>query len=179
MPHSPAELRRIFAAQAQSMSAHVAQRKGIIADALRRIGSLMGTEINAGITGAPGASRHGDTSLTVADVAYRNEFGIGVPERPWMRMTNAQQKYVWFRLCADIVQKTAKDQDRAERGLRRLGLRMISDYKATIRAGVSPPNSAETIERKGSSKPLIDTGQMINAHRAEVVLPDGTRELIA
>jgi hypothetical protein len=44
---------------------------------------------------------------------------------------------------------------------------------------VPPPNSPRTIARKGSSKTLIDTSQMINSIRAEVVLPDGTQELIA
>ena len=47
--------------------------------------------------------------------------------------------------------------------LNTLGAKAAADVKNTIRQGIPPPNSPETIRRKGSSRPLIDTGQLINA----------------
>lgn len=177
-PNAQAQAR--YRAAAAAVTAHAKQRTGLIAQALARIGSLIGAQIDAGLTGDPGRQAHDNSGgETVASVGYKNEYGVGVPERPWIRITNAKQRAKWVGLAGQVVQGAAKGNDRAERGLRRLGLVMVGDYKATIRAGVSPPNSAETIARKGSSKTLVDTGQMINAHRAELTLPGGFKELIA
>lgn len=44
--------------------------------------------------------------------------------------------------------------------LRKLGVMGQSDIQAEITALSSPPNSPVTVKLKGSSKPLIDTGQM-------------------
>ena len=166
-------------AVAKVVGEQIKAREGIIAAAIRRIGSLRGAEISTGLTGAPGAANHGKAGETVASVAYQNEYGIGVPERPFMHITNARERRNWVKLAGQIVAGQARGAEAQERGVRRLGLVMIRDFKRTIRDGVSPPNSPATIAMKGSSKPLIDTGQMINSIRADIALPDGTRELIA
>jgi hypothetical protein len=163
----------------QVTQSQVKGRQGIISDALKRIGTLMGAVINVGFVGREGAARHADSQLTVAGVAYRNEYGVGVPERPFMRITIANSKENWFKMAAQIAKNQYKGVERVSTALRRLGLKMVQNHKATIRKGVPPPNSPRTIARKGSSKTLIDTSQMINSIRAEVVLPDGTQELIA
>ena len=166
-------------ATAKVVNDQIKAREGIIAAAIRRIGNLRGAEISTGLTGAPGAANHGGPGETVASVAYANEYGIGVPERPFMRITNARERRNWVRLAGQIVSGQAKGAETQERGVRRLGLIMVRDFKRTIRDGVSPPNSPAWIEEKGSSKTLINTGQMINSIRADISLPDGTRELIA
>lgn len=166
-------------ATAKVVDEQIKQRGGVIAAAIARIGNLRGAVISAGFTGDPARATHGAAGETVASVAYANEYGVGVPERPFMRITNARDRRAWFKGAAQIVQGQARGAERQERGIRRLGLMMISGFKRTIRDGVAPPNSPETIARKGSSKTLIDTGQMINSIRADIHLPDGTRELIA
>jgi hypothetical protein len=163
----------------QITQSQVKGRRGIIAAALQRIGTLMGSVINVGFVGSEARAMHGKAQETVATIAYRNEYGVGVPERPFMRMTIKSSKAAWFEMAAQIAKKQYKGAERVETGLRRLGLKMVQNHKGTIRNGVPPPNSPITILRKGSSKPLVDTGQMINSIRAEVVLPDGTEELIA
>lgn len=131
-----------------------------------------------GLTGDPAKRIHGDSKQNVATIAYKNEYGVGVPERPFMRITVARERRAWLAMAAQVVQGQAKGASTVERGLRRMGLRMAADHKRTIRETVPPPNAPSTIQRKGSSKPLVDTGQMLNSIRAEVVLPDGTTELI-
>jgi hypothetical protein len=164
---------------AKVVDAQIAGRQGIIAAAIRRIGNLRGAEVSTGLTGAPGAANHGKAGETVAAVAYANEYGVGVPERPFMRITNARERRNWVKFAGQIVAGQARGAETQERGVRRLGLIMVRDFKRTIRDGVNPPNSPEWIEEKGSSKTLINTGQMINSIRADISLPDGTRELIA
>jgi hypothetical protein len=44
--------------------------------------------------------------------------------------------------------------------LDRLGAKVAALLQNRISAGIDPPNSAATIARKGSSKPLVDTGQL-------------------
>ena len=166
-------------ASAKVTSQQIKERGGIIADAIRRIGSLRGTVVSAGFTGDPGKATHGAAGTTVAAVAYANEYGIGAPERPFMRITNARERRNWINAAAKIVQGQARGAEAQARGVRRLGLLMVSGFKDTIREGVSPPNSPETIAHKGSSKTLVDTGQMINSIRADMQLPSGFRELIA
>ena len=43
--------------------------------------------------------------------------------------------------------------------------------KPTIVEIDEPPNSQETIDRKGSDNPMIDTGQFLNSQRALLVIP--------
>lgn len=161
---------------ARVLSGQIRDRQGVIAQALDRIGTLMGAEVAVGFTGEPGRASHG--SDTVAGVAYENEYGIGVPERPFMRATNARCRATWVRGAGQIVAGLGKGSMKVEQGIRRLGLMMVRDVKQTINSNMQPPNSAATIARKRSSKTLIDTGQMINSVRSEVTLPDGFRELL-
>ncbi len=41
-----------------------------------------------------------------------------------------------------------------------IGESVTSMIKARIAAGIAPPDSPSTIKRKGSSTPLVDTGQL-------------------
>ena len=74
---------------------------------------------------------------SVYDVAVYNEFGTShIPARPFMRQTVDNHEQEW----ADMSQKL---EDRVASG-----------------RGKFKPNSPKTIKRKGSAKPLIDTGLM-------------------
>jgi hypothetical protein len=62
----------------------------------------------------------------------------------------------------------------ADKAAERVALACEGSMKKRISRGVPPPNAAETIRRKGSSKPLINTGQLRNAIRGKVTLGSGT-----
>lgn len=49
------------------------------------------------------------------------------------------------------------------RVLERVGARFENDILDRIRAHIPPPLSPETIRRKGSTTPLIDTGQLVGS----------------
>jgi len=50
-------------------------------------------------------------------------------------------------------------QINAEKALERLGVFVTGLVRDKIRTISTPPNKPQTIRRKGSSNPLIDTGQ--------------------
>lgn len=49
-----------------------------------------------------------------------------------------------------------------------LALKLEASIKARVAAGIPPPLKRETIRRKGSSKPLIDTGVLLSKITARV-----------
>lgn len=87
-------------------------------------------------------------------------WGGPIPERPFFRtaMRNNQSKYrnalrssAASILLGDVALVAV---------LNKLGIMAQGDIQASITSWTSPPNSPVTIARKGSSKPLIDTGAM-------------------
>ena len=108
--------------------------------------------------------------ITVAQLASIHEFGSGrIPARSFVRS--------WFdenqrKIRGTLLQLMAKEIARAiktgrpitdatrTRILEQLGLQSVGQIQARISRGIAPPLKAATIERKGSSTPLIDTGQL-------------------
>lgn len=118
------------------------------------------------------AGKHkGDEGLTVAQVYGFNEFGTEhIPERPTLRPTMRiqRQKYVGIMSVIALKALTVQGYDvRVQMG--KLGEVAQNDVRKAIRDLDSPPNAESTIKAKGSSNPLIDTGQMINSIRWEYV----------
>ncbi len=110
-----------------------------------------------------------DTSISVMDKAVANEFGNDeVPRRPFMALTARREGKKWTAFGKKQIEKyvAAFKEDRAPnpatflRNMNKLGLVMKGAVQLTITDLRRPPNSAETIEAKGSSNPLINTGQM-------------------
>lgn len=103
------------------------------------------------------------TGVSVAKIAAIHEFGSKdgrIPERSFMRSSiDGNQKQL-----EDLIKKlTAKIVDKRMSTVVALGLigQFLRDKMVSkINAGVPPPNAPYTIEKKGSSKPLIDTGQL-------------------
>lgn len=86
--------------------------------------------------------------------------GGPIPERPFIRtaVKDNQAKYVEAMSGAarDILDGTKS----VEQVMELLGMLVVSDIQAQIDSNMAPPNSPVTIEIKGSSHTLIDTGAM-------------------
>jgi hypothetical protein len=122
-----------------------------------------GKTITVGIHETEGAVQSGDT--TIADIATFNEFGTSrIPERSFIRS--------WF------DDKKAENADLLERAMRavasgkvanldmaldQVGAKFAGDIQRGIRDGIPPENDEKTIERKGSSTPLIDKGALFQS----------------
>ena len=94
----------------------------------------------------------------VATIAARNEFGMGVPERPFIRRAVRNSEETIRELIRQNIDTVS---GRPDAGL----VTMIGE---TLKSGIQreltelrdPPNAPSTIERKKSDNPLIDTGFM-------------------
>ncbi len=108
-------------------------------------------------------------ALTVAEVATFHEFGtVNIPQRSFLRGTLDAHRSEFNQATVSIFKKITRGEINVEKGLRILGELIQSKVVARIRAGISPALKQSTIDRKGSSKPLIDTGQLVQSIRYSV-----------
>lgn len=108
-----------------------------------------------------------DGTVEAVLVASANEFGAKaddgtelVPERSFMRTTMDEQRSAIADLQERVINRVVAGKGTAEQGLGLIGQYAEAKVKAKIASGVPPPNAPATIAKKGSSKTLIDSGQM-------------------
>ena len=94
----------------------------------------------------------------VAQIAVQHEFGIGVPERPFIRpAVRAKEGEIRERIAAHVAGGSGVPDE----GLAiMVGETLKSAIQKQIEDLRDPPNAPSTIARKGSDNPLIDTGHM-------------------
>lgn len=91
----------------------------------------------------------------VAQVAYDNNYGNGVPARPFFtNVVDGDKDY------QRIFEEYIKEGYPVAQALKFIGIEMQQDIQQEIIALREPPNSPATIARKKSSNPLVDTGHM-------------------
>lgn len=131
---------------------HVAPETDTTSSALESVDTETG-EITTG----------GGSAASVADVAAINEFGMGVPERSFLRSTIDAGRGKYAKLLRGIGQAMVAGKISPSRGAALVGEIVVGDIKQTIADGVPPPNAESTIVAKGSSTPLIASGQLRGA----------------
>jgi hypothetical protein len=108
--------------------------------------------------------------VSVAEYAAYNEYGTStIPSRPFIRgwLDNKSEN---IKTTIDKIGGKVRDGKwTAEDAIKRLGEFAQDGIKSYIRNGDFESNARSTVQRKGSSKPLIDTGTMRNSVRYEVV----------
>lgn len=122
-----------------------------------------GMSVTIGVQGKDaGAKKEG--GLTNVQVASYHEFGTeNIPQRSFIRSNDEKNKAQYKKVIAEIKDKIIFGQMKVDQGLGLLGEKVRADIQAGIRAGIEPALSEKTIKAKGSSVPLIDTGQLIQA----------------
>lgn len=101
-----------------------------------------------------------DKGVDMAQIAMFNELGTSTsPSRPFLRMSVDENK--------DKIKKLSEQQKKnltsgssAENILKQVGVYGVKLVQEKIGNGSFVPNAPSTIRRKGSDKPLIDTGRM-------------------
>lgn len=105
---------------------------------------------------------------SVALVAAINEFGApsrGQPPRPYFRRMIAKNESSWGRLVEQSVKLSDYNTANA---LGLVGMEIKGELQQSIVDLRDPPLAKSTIQRKGSDKPLIDQGVMLNSVDFEV-----------
>ena len=99
----------------------------------------------------------------VAAVAAWNEFGTEtIPERPFFRNALAESERSVGRISSQGGLDTKK-MVVGEQLAGRVGAHVQGKIRDSITALKEPPNAPETVRRKGSSDPLLDTGTLRNS----------------
>ncbi len=102
-----------------------------------------------------------DDGTSVAEIAAFNEYGtVNIPARPFMKTAVEKSKDEILRYYQMSTKNIADGKTDANKVLTGLGELGKSKVQESIRHGDWVPNAPATIKRKGSSKPLIDTGLM-------------------
>lgn len=107
----------------------------------------------------------------VAMIAAVHEYGSpsqGIPERPFLRVAIQKNRTKYVRLNRINIVKMMRGQMQMEQALGLLGEMAKGDVVTEIKSGDFAPLKAATIKRKGSSRPLIDTGQMVQSMQWEL-----------
>ncbi|WP_301860187.1 hypothetical protein [uncultured Megasphaera sp.] len=144
---------------------------------------LDGRRVEAGVFADAGTAKDGKTSL--ADIAYWNEYGvtinvsdkmrkylhandihlspgktsIHIPSRPFMRQAADKNMGKWGDTAEKLVKMIAYGMS-AQQGLELLGIQAKGDIQDIFTSGSFAANSPATIAKKGSSRPLIDSGSL-------------------
>ena len=120
--------------------------------------------------GVPEGKKEED-GTPVAMVAAVHEYGSpsqGIPERPFLRVAVQKNRIKYVRLNRINLVKMLRGQMGMEQALGQLGEMAKGDVQTEIRSGDFTPLKPATIERKGSSRPLIDIGQMVQSIQWEL-----------
>lgn len=138
---------------------------------LKKLG-MKDAHVQVGILGDAGMHHSGFSMIELAAV---HEFGSRdgrIPERSFLRSTFRDRKEDLTKFLTKIAKQIIADKLSPEDALGQLGLWGAAQVKNQItKQDIPPPLSARTIQRKGSTKPLVDTGQLVNSISWKVVLP--------
>lgn len=141
-------------------------------EGLQRLGTyirdLANKQIVVGVTAEHNARPDGGSNALIGAV---HEFGSpsnGIPERSWLRSTMMEQGDKYARLMAENVPQAIANGTSAEVAYNKVGETAANDVKVKIGSGNFTPLKQATIDRKGSSKPLIDDGHFRRSISHEV-----------
>lgn len=134
---------------------------------LQALPALKHIAVTAGIQSDAGFQK--DKETPIAEYALYNELGTKrIPARPFVSSTSDEQRQNWLEFMDKGINKVFEGKVTPQVVFGRLGLKMVADIKQKIDSIYEPPNAPSTIKRKGSTKPLIDSGSMKRAIRHEV-----------
>lgn len=128
----------------------------------------------AGIIGEKAQQEHETEpgqAATNVDIGVWNEFGTGkAPARSFIREPFDANREAYVAMMTKFVAGVYEGKMEIGQALGLVGQRMESDFRNAIAHGIPPPNAPSTIAAKGSSKPLVDRGELRQAISSAVVL---------
>lgn len=136
---------------------------------MKDVTALDKMRVHVGILEGEGRADHG--GLSVAAIGAIHEFGApkaGIPQRSFLQSTLDERSKDIDVFTQKLVGKIMRIEKgsripRARAVLGRLGAKVTSLVKRKITKGpgIPPPLAPATIARKGSDRPLVDTGLLL------------------
>ena len=145
-----------------------------VADMRAHLKAMSGQAYHAGVCGPEGASAFIDrrtgqpTGLSVAGMAFTHEQGLGVPERPFMATTLAQQLPTLRKRGRDVgIEMLSLNGDA---GLRAVAVEFAEEVRALLMGGMDlealSPRTLAAPDRDSRGIPLVDTMQIHDSIQA-------------
>lgn len=148
-----------FSERIKALAASTARvRVGVLADAPKRE--------HAGEVGTAAPK-----SVTLIEVAGWHEFGApdaNIPQRSFIRGTVDEKRDEIARLEAVLLENVVTGKITEAQALDQLGAKVTGLIQTRMSQGIPPALAQSTIDRKKSSVPLIDTGQLRSSITWEV-----------
>jgi len=136
-----------------------------------QIAALSSLQVKVGIIEGTGSV----DGTAIAEYAAYNEYGVpgkkkkwNIPPRPFIRgwLENHQDE---IKAMQDkLFKNVSEGKMSADTAIKKLGQFAQDGIKRYIMDGEFEPNAESTVQHKGSSRPLIDTGAMRNNVRYKV-----------
>lgn len=124
---------------------------------LAEIEKLRNLEVHVGFQAGQAAEKDG---TDIVEIAAFNEFGNSTtPARPFVKESFARHPEELKQTCANAI-KMILNGGTAEQSINMMGVFAKGLMQQEIRDGKWAPNAPSTIKKKGSDRPLIDTGTM-------------------
>ena len=104
-----------------------------------------------------------DGKMRMAKLGSIQEYGLPqkkIPPRPFMRQAYERCKEKIIQLLKSEKSKIILGKSNVKKSLDVVGTYFQQEIQREFTAGNFVPNKPETIRRKGSSQPLIDTGRL-------------------
>ena len=125
-------------------------RVGVLNDAPKKEGTRTGKR-----------GRQIQQAATLAEVAAAHEFGTDkIPQRSFIRATVDLRASEIRAMQEKLAGQVLSGAISPETAMERLGIFTQGLIQARIAEGIDPPLKPATIARKGSSKQLVDSGQL-------------------
>lgn len=134
-----------------------------------------GAHVNVGVLSDESTWKKPKKHLTstedanLASIAAFNEFGSrSIPPRPFMKQSFDKNRTQVNNFIADQYSEVLAGKKTIDGALKLVGVFFEGKVKETIANGNFAANDPKTIRKKGSSKPLIDTGRLRQSISHEV-----------
>lgn len=146
--------------------------KGVINDEVwkkiqKRMKNLAasGPHVKIGVFSGSGEEPNG---ISLVELAAIHEFGspaANIPERSFLRSTFAEKKAELAKVSKKLAAGILTGKMGIDHALDVLGQWGVSKVKGAITEGegIPPPNAPSTIAKKGSSRPLVNHGRLLNS----------------
>ena len=128
-----------------------------LSEAVKQAGAAAGARASAS------AAAKSNDAIPLATIAAIHEFGSpdhNIPERSFLRAGIRRGMPKFRDVNFDSLRKVVLGKMPVEAAIERLGVVAVGEVKREFVVGRFKPLKPETIKRKGSSRPLIDTAQL-------------------
>lgn len=141
-------------------------------DTIKLMKRIKASQIKVGLPKSTSAKMHKDSDLSIAAIGAIHEFGSSdgkIPERSFIRTTIQAKRKDIKKLFHTETKKVIAGTQSVDKMMGKIGVLTSGAIQKTIVDLTDPANAPSTVSAKGSSNPLIDSGQMRQSVTWELV----------